>query len=100
MSVPFTAQVVANESVRINTFEDGESVLLHLDTEHYFGLNDSGSVMWQRLTSQPSIEDAYHALLDDFIEVDPDELRRDLSALVDELVDHQLLMVRQAEGDG
>ncbi len=26
----------------IRTFDDGESVLLHLETEHYFGLNAVG----------------------------------------------------------
>jgi hypothetical protein len=99
MSIPFNARLTASESVLINTFDDGESVLLNLDTEHYFGLNDSGSRMWEVLTSEPSIEAAYAALLAEY-EVEPESLREDLVAFVDDLVEHQLVEVKQDEADG
>ncbi len=100
MSVPFSARIVANESVLINSFEDGESVLLNLDTEHYFGLNAAGCRMWERLTSEPSIDAAYAALLEDFTDAEADELRADLAALVDELVAHGLVSVEPASSNG
>lgn len=99
MPIAFDARLVANESVLINTFDDGESVLLNLDTEHYFGLNQSGSLMWKRLTSEPTIEAAYAALLDDFVDARPEELRQDLAELVDHLVEHALVSLEPAADD-
>ncbi len=62
MPISFAQRVVAPESVMIRTFDDGESVLLHLETEHYFGLNAVGSRMWELLTTSESIEAAYTML--------------------------------------
>jgi hypothetical protein len=93
MTVAFSDRIVANDAVLINTFADGESVLLNLDTEHYFGLNATGSRMWERLTTEASVESAYATLLDEFEGVEADELRADLSALVAELVAHRLAYV-------
>ena len=98
MSIPFSARLAAKESVLINTFDDGESVLLNLDTEHYFGLNDSGSRMWELLTSEPTVDAAYSALQAEF-DIDADTLRSDLAAFVDDLVEHQLVDVQQAGDD-
>jgi len=40
----------------------GESVLLNLQTERYFGLDEVGTRMWTHLTSSVSIEAAYQNL--------------------------------------
>jgi len=40
-------------------FLDQESVLLNLETERYFGLDETGTRMWQLLTTSPSINAAY-----------------------------------------
>jgi len=85
-------RVAANSSVLIQTFADGESVLLHLDTENYFGLNGVGSRMWELLTSSASIEEAYVKLLNEY-DVAPEELREDLDELIEQLVEHQLVEV-------
>jgi hypothetical protein len=68
----------------------GESVLLNLDTERYFGLDAVGTRMWTALTQASTLQDAYASLLDTF-EVEPDRLARDLETLVDELVRNGLL---------
>ena len=95
MSVPASKRIAAHSSVLIRTFDDGESVLLNLDTENYFGLNAVGSRMWELLTSTSSIEDAYASLLEEY-EVEPDELRRDLDTLIEQLVEHQLVEVHES----
>lgn len=95
MSVPASNRIAAHSSVLIRTFDDGESVLLNLDTENYFGLNAVGSRMWELLTSTPSIEDAYASLLAEY-EVAPDELRRDLDTLIEQLVEHGLVEVHES----
>ena len=94
MPISFAQRVVAPESVMIRTFDDGESVLLHLETEHYFGLNAVGSRMWELLTSSESIEAAYAALLDEY-EVEPENLQKDLEELVSQLVDSKLLELNE-----
>lgn len=96
MAVAFSSRIVANDAVMINTFEDGESVLLNLDSEHYFGLNAVGSRMWERVTTEPSMEAAYRALLEDFEGAEAGELRADLVALVGELMAHRLVFAVDA----
>jgi len=48
--------------------------------------------MWQVLTSQPTIQAALDDLCAEF-EVDPEQLRRDLEELLDQLVAHRLIEV-------
>ncbi|NCF65090.1 MAG: PqqD family protein [Anaerolineaceae bacterium] len=69
---------------------EGESVILSLDNETYYGLDDVGTRMWLQLTTQPTVQDAYNALLHEY-EVEPDELQNDLARLVSELVAAGLL---------
>jgi len=53
---------------------DRESVLLNLETERSFGLDETGTRMWQTTTTGPNIEFAYQQLLDEY-DVDPETLR-------------------------
>ena len=71
---------------------EGESVLLNLDSERYFGLNETGTRMWSVLSTCKSIEAAYRKLMDEY-EVDAQLLRRDLSELVGKLLDQGLVEV-------
>ena len=70
----------------------GESVLLNLKSERYFGLDDVGTTMWRTLTTSPSIQATYERLLDQF-DVHADQLRSDLNDLVENLVAHGLVEV-------
>lgn len=72
---------------------DEELVLLNLDTECYFGLDEVGTRMWEVLTSTPSLAAARRALLDEF-DVDAERLGRDLDRLVSQLSDHGLVELR------
>jgi hypothetical protein len=71
----------------------GESVLLNLKNEHYFGLDDVGTSMWKSLTAAPNIAAAHQALLTEF-DVDAEQLRDDLKRLVEQLVEHGLAEIR------
>jgi hypothetical protein len=73
----------------------GESVLLNLNSESYFGLDEVGTRMWAVLTVAPSIEAAYEVLLDEF-EVEAEELRADLSTFIRTLEEAGLVAVRDA----
>lgn len=69
---------------------EGESVLLNLESEQYFGLDEVGTGMWAALTRADSIEAAYQALLGEY-EVDAEQLRQDLQTLIEKLVEKGLL---------
>jgi hypothetical protein len=78
------------ENVLAQTVGD-ESVLLNLDTEHYFGLDPIGTDMWQALVATDSIGAAFDELEARY-EVSPEVLWQDLAALVDALLASGLLL--------
>lgn len=75
---------------------DEESVLLNLETERYFGLDKTGTRMWQSVIAAPNIQTAYQQLLDEF-DVEPDLLRANLSELLGRLADNGLLQLVPAD---
>src|SRR5580658_8891912 len=81
------AEVLPHVLVRVL---DRESVLLNLETEKYFGLDETGTRMWQLATSSPNIDAAYQELLEEF-DVAPELLQNNLRDLLDKLVEHGLV---------
>src|SRR5881394_4278615 len=77
-------------------FLDQESVLLNLETEQYFGFDETGTRMWQLVTGSPNIDAAYQELLAEF-DVEPELLRSNLTELLIRLVDSGLLQVLPAD---
>ena len=90
MTVSFTDRVAVPEGVLISHLQE-ESVILNLESERYFGLDDVGTRFLTVLTTSESLEAAYETLSSEY-EVDPQVLRRDLLALVEKLVDQGLLI--------
>jgi len=84
-------RVETPEGVLIRELQ-GESVLLNLDSETYFGLDDVGTRMWAALHATESVDAAHAALLAEF-EVEPERLRADLAAFVETLAGAGLLRV-------
>lgn len=76
-------------------FLGNESVLLNLETERYFGLDDTGTRMWQIVTAAPSIDAGLHLLTDEF-DVAPETLRANLLELLSRLIENGLLEVQPA----
>ena len=87
--IPFTSRVVVPETVLFREL-DGESVLLNLKTESYLGLDRVGTRMWAVFTTQPSIQAANDVLLAEY-DVAPDVLRKDVEALLAQMVEHGLI---------
>src|SRR5437879_8336755 len=94
MPISLDQKVVVPEDVLVQELE-GESVLLNLKSERYFGLDDVGTRMWAVLSKAESIQSAYDTLLAEY-EVEPDRLRTDLLTLIDKLVEHGLVEVGNA----
>ena len=95
MTISFADRVKVPDDVLISHLQE-ESVILNLDSERYFGLDDVGTRFLSVLTSSDSIETAYERLRDEY-DVDPQVLRNDLLALVEKLID-QGLLIREIRG--
>lgn len=70
---------------------DGEAVLLNLDSERYFGLDDIGVRFWQLLETTGSLDEVVAQALLEF-DVDEATLRRDLTVFLSELQQAGLVM--------
>ena len=90
MTVSFSDRVVVPDGVLISHLQE-ESVILNLQSERYFGLDDVGTRFLTVLTTSESIETAHQKLVAEY-DVDPQALRQDLLALVENLVDQGLLI--------
>ena len=90
MTISFSDRVTVPDDVLISQLQE-ESVILNLDSERYYGLDDVGTRFLSVLTTSDSIETAYDQLRNEY-DVDPQVLRNDLLALVENLVDQGLLI--------
>jgi hypothetical protein len=93
--VSFAGRAAAPAHVLVR-FLDREAVLLNLETEQYFGLDEIGTRMWQLVTDSPNIDAAYQELLGEF-DVEPEMLRSNLTELLSRLIDSGLLQVLPAD---
>jgi hypothetical protein len=90
MTISFSDRVAVPDGVLISHLQE-ESVILNLESERYFGLDDVGTRFLTVLTSSESIEAAYETLREEY-DVDPRALRDDLRELVENLVNQGLLI--------
>jgi hypothetical protein len=93
--VTFSDRVVVPAHVLVRHL-DGESVLLNLETEKYFGLDATGTRMWEVATQSASLEAAYVALAQEF-DVEPEVLRSNLAELMARLIENGLLKLSSAD---
>lgn len=92
MSVSAEAQLFSPENVLTRMVGD-ELVLLHMDTEIYFGLDPVGVAMWEAICKAGTIARAHEALAP-LYDVDAARLLSDLQELTDQLVDKGLMTIR------
>ena len=69
---------------------DGEAVLLNLQNEMYYGLDEVGTRMWTLLTTSDSVQAAMDAMLEEF-DVTPEILEQDVAKMIKELQTNGLL---------
>jgi len=63
---------------------NGETVLLDLEGESYFGLNEVGTRIWQLLQDKPMVAQVLDTLSDEY-DVSREQLEGDVSELLDKL---------------
>jgi len=93
MSISFSDRVKIPDDVLISKLQE-ESVILNLDSERYYGLDDVGTRFLAVLSTSDSIEAAYETLAREY-DVDPPTLRQDLLELVQNLHDQGLIQINQ-----
>jgi len=91
MSETLVKHVTIPEDVMISRVED-EIVLLNLESEQYFALDDIGARVWELLSEYGSTEIVIEQMTTEY-DVDPDEFRADLSKLLSDLQEAGLVTI-------
>ena len=91
MDISFSDRLRVAEHVLYREL-DGESVLLNLQTESYYGLDDVGTHMWRLLTTNETIQGSYERLVEEY-DASESQLEKDLRALIGELIEHGLVEI-------
>ena len=71
---------------------NGETVLLDLEGESYFGLNEVGTRIWQLLNASNTVGQTLDVLVDEY-DVEREFLEADVEALLDKLLEAGLVVV-------
>ena len=74
---------------------DGEMVLLDMNSENYFGLDEVGTAIWQAMQEKESLKEVFEVLLEQY-EVEEDVLKKDLIDFVEKLKESGLLKVEES----
>ena len=69
---------------------DGEMVLLDMNSENYFGLDEVGTAIWQVMQEKETLQEVLDVLLEQY-EVESDVLEKDLADFVAKLVESGLV---------
>ena len=77
---------------------DGEAVLLNLESESYFGLDDVGTRIWQLLVEHAQLRRVYEQMQKEY-DVEEDKLRTDILGLVTKLDEAGLITVEAESND-
>lgn len=89
MAISFSDRVRVPDDVLISNLQQ-ESVILNLDSERYYGLDDVGTRFLSVLNTSDSIEAAYNTLVEEY-DVDEEVLRKDLLTLVENLIEQGIV---------
>ena len=73
---------------------DGEMVLLDMESENYFGLDEVGTAIWQAMQEKETLQEVLEVLLDQY-DVEAEVLERDLSDFVGKLLESGLVEVKE-----
>jgi len=91
MTISFSDRVTVPDEILISNLQD-ESVILNVNSERYFGLDNVGTRMLSVLSNSSSIEAACEVLAQEY-DVDRQMLQHDLIALVESLLQQGLITV-------
>ena len=87
--------VVAKEQVSCDL--SGEAAILNLKTSVYFGLNTVGASIWKLIQEPRKVSEIRDAIVEEY-DVEPGLCEADLLALLQELLDKDLIEVKNETG--
>ncbi len=85
MEIKFSKNILFREM-------EGEAVLLNVQTGVYFGLDKTGTAIWQMLEKKPRVETALKSMVEEY-DVDPATCRQDMMKFISSLEKNGLLEV-------
>ena len=84
-----THKITISEQV-LSQEVNGETVILDLKSESYFGLDEVGTRIWQLLQEHGDVKKTFDTMLEEF-DVDADTLASDMKNLIDDLTEKGLI---------
>ena len=73
---------------------EGETVLLNMDSGHYYSLNDVGSLVWEMISEGYDVEEVVLKLQKEY-EIDPGVLTKDVKSILKRLEKEGLVTAEQ-----
>lgn len=93
-SLPLTINSLVQRNPKLIANQmDGEIVMMSIDNGEYYGLDETGSRIWELLESPVSVQKLLDTLLEEF-EVDQEECKNDTLEFLNDLLDKNLLLVK------
>lgn len=75
--------------------QNGEAVLLHLDTQTYYSLNETGTLIWQSVEQGLPVSDISQKLQEQY-EVAPTQAQQSVTTLLQDLAAADLVTIDPA----
>lgn len=91
-------QTIALSSAVISQEVSGETVLLDLDSENYFGLDEVGTRIWQLIKETNELQSIFNTLLEEY-DVSEERLQLDLTTLLTEIEALGLVVLEKHNSD-
>ena len=90
-----TSVIQTNPSVVCTQLQNGDSVLLHLETQMYYSLNPTGVFIWEHVDGKRTVEDISEALEQKY-DISIQDAKNSVSTLINELAEEKLVFLEQA----
>ena len=91
MAIPLSSNIKISSEV-LSQKVSGETVLLDLQSENYFGLDEVGTRIWQLLQEHNNLQKVFDIILEEY-DVEGKQLEKDLNDLLDKLISEGLITV-------
>ena len=86
----FSATKISISKEALSQEVNGETVILDLKSESYFGLDDVGTRIWQLLQEHGDAKKAFDVMLDEY-DVNENQLEKDMNTLIIKLKETGLI---------
>ena len=96
MTIPLSSTFTVSQEV-LSQEVSGETVLLDMQSESYFGLDTVGTRIWQLLQENNQLQQVFDTMLEEY-DVDEKQLEQDLNELLSKLIDEELITIESATG--